>query len=82
MKFSIFITTKNRKNDLVLVPFAGSGTTPLELQLLGINCYSFEVSPFMHLLATVKLETDYNSYDFNIFLSIYEFVCNIPKKQI
>ena len=43
-----------------LDPFAGSGTTPVELQEMGINCYSFEVSPFMHLLATVKLEREYN----------------------
>lgn len=47
-----------------LDPFAGSGTTPLELQELGINCYSFEVSPFMHLLATVKLEREYKLQDF------------------
>jgi DNA modification methylase len=47
-----------------LDPFAGSGTTPVELQEMGINCYSFEVSPFMHLLATVKLERGYNLQDF------------------
>ena len=47
-----------------LDPFAGSGTTPVELQEMGINCYSFEVSPFMHLLATVKLEREYNLQDF------------------
>lgn len=47
-----------------LDPFAGSGTTPVELQEMGINCYSFEVSPFMHLLATVKLERDYNLQSF------------------
>ena len=37
-------------------PFCGSGTTPVELQNHGIKCYSFEVSPFTHLLAKVKLE--------------------------
>lgn len=47
-----------------LDPFAGSGTTPVELQEMGINCYSFEVSPFMHLLATVKLERNYNLQNF------------------
>ena len=45
--------------ELALDPFAGSGTTPLELQCLDIKCVSFEVSPFMHLLATVKLEPNY-----------------------
>lgn len=44
----------------VLEPFAGSGTTPVELQRMGIRCHSFEVSPFMHLLATTKLEKNYN----------------------
>ena len=34
----------------VLEPFSGSGTTALELQFKNINCTSFEVSPFMHLL--------------------------------
>ena len=43
-----------------LEPFCGSGTTPVELQNHGIKCYSFEVSPFMHLLSTVKLSRKYN----------------------
>jgi DNA modification methylase len=43
-----------------LEPFCGSGTTPVELQNYGIRCYSFEVSPFMHLLAKVKLERTYD----------------------
>jgi len=47
-----------------LDPFAGSGTTPVELQEMGINCHSFEVSPFMHLLSTVKLERGYTLQDF------------------
>ena len=41
-------------------PFCGSGTTPVELQNHNIRCYSFEVSPFMHLLAKVKLERRYD----------------------
>ena len=43
-----------------LEPFCGSGTTPVELQNHNIKCYSFEVSPFMHLLAKVKLERTYD----------------------
>ena len=42
-----------------LEPFMGSGTTPLELQLKGIKCISFEVNPFMFLLSRVKLRRDY-----------------------
>lgn len=41
-------------------PFCGSGTTPVELQNHNIRCYSFEVSPFMYLLAKVKLERTYS----------------------
>lgn len=44
-----------------LEPFCGSGTTPVELQNHRIQCYSFEVSPFMYLLAKVKLERSYDS---------------------
>jgi len=43
-----------------LEPFCGSGTTPVELQNHGIRCYSFDVSPFMYLLAKVKLERTYD----------------------
>lgn len=45
---------------LCLEPFSGSGTTALELQNLGVQCYSFEVNPFMYLLSKVKLETNYD----------------------
>lgn len=47
------------KPTCVLEPFCGSGTTPVELQTKGIKCYSFEVSPFMYLLATTKLNWTY-----------------------
>ena len=40
----------NKCQDIIcLEPFAGSGTTPLELQDMGYLCYSFEVSPFMKI---------------------------------
>jgi hypothetical protein len=54
-------------------PFVGSGTTPLELQEIGIKCSSFEVSPFMHKLATVKLERSYNQ---NGFQNALDAVCH------
>lgn len=44
-----------------LEPFSGSGTTPVELQNHQVRCHSFEVSPFMHLLAKVKLERSYST---------------------
>ncbi len=42
-----------------LEPFSGSGTTALELQNNGIECFSFEVNPLMYLVARVKLENSY-----------------------
>lgn len=53
----------------VLEPFSGSGTTPVEMQNLGIKCISFEVSPFMHLLSKVKLS---QGYDIRLFESYIE----------
>lgn len=50
-----------------LEPFCGSGTTPVELQNHGISCYSFEVSPFMHLLAKAKLERTYDEATLKYF---------------
>lgn len=42
-----------------LDPFAGSGTTPVELQYLGVKCSSFEVNPFLYNLSVTKMRTDY-----------------------
>lgn len=45
-----------------LEPFSGSGTTALELQNMGIKCFSFEVNPFMYTLSKAKLKShDYKS---------------------
>lgn len=53
----------------VLEPFSGSGTTALELQFKNINCTSFEVSPFMHLLSSVKLYNNYNVTEVELALN-------------
>lgn len=47
-------------NIVCLDPFCGSGTTPLEMQLRNIDCYSIEVNPFLHLLSTVKMDNTYS----------------------
>ncbi|HYE10185.1 MAG TPA: hypothetical protein VEF53_08395 [Patescibacteria group bacterium] len=52
-----------------LEPFSGSGTTPLELQKLGIGCTSFEVSPFMYNLSLAKLDTKYTVNTFKKYYS-------------
>lgn len=56
-----------------LEPFAGSGTTPLELQDMGYLCYSFEVSPFMYDLACCKMETTYTMKSFDKYCE--QIVC-------
>jgi DNA modification methylase len=65
-----------------LEPFSGSGTTPVELQYLGVNCTSFEVNPFMHSLSLVKLRTDYTLKGFNeSYKSIKNYIHN-PREDI
>lgn len=65
----------------VLEPFSGSGTTALELQFKNINCTSFEVSPFMHLLSSVKLYNNYSSENFNTHIkNLKDILANIPTK--
>lgn len=65
----------------VLEPFSGSGTTALELQFKNIACSSFEVSPFMHLLSSVKLYNNYNSETFNTLLfNLKDTLANLPRR--
>jgi DNA modification methylase len=64
--------------EMCLEPFAGSGTTPMELQKMKIKCKSFEVNPFMHEIATTKMRTDYTIDGFNNNRGILrnELVCS------
>ncbi|MEN2436292.1 DNA modification methylase [Weeksellaceae bacterium A-14] len=65
----------------VLEPFSGSGTTALELQFKNISCTSFEVSPFMHLLSSVKLYNNYNIDTFHTFLfNLKDTLTNLPRR--
>ena len=62
--------------EVCVEPFSGSGTTALELQNMGIKCVSFEVNPFMYLLAKVKLQTSYDpSVAMQCFVSIKRRRC-------
>ncbi|MBC1470253.1 site-specific DNA-methyltransferase [Listeria welshimeri] len=57
------ISEQSIKPKCCLEPFSGSGTTALELQRMGIKCYSFEVNPFMYSLSKAKLKSSgYNPY--------------------
>ncbi|MDV3507070.1 DNA modification methylase [Elizabethkingia anophelis] len=65
----------------VLEPFSGSGTTALELKFKNIRCTSFEVSPFMHLLSSVKLYSNYDLETFNTLLfNLKDTLANLPRR--
>ncbi len=67
------------KPECCLDIFSGSGTTSLEMQHMGIKCYSFEISPFMYELSRVKLRTDYTLHYFDIkLLKLKEIISNAP----
>lgn len=57
-----------KRKIVCLEPFSGSGTTALELQNSGIECFSFEVNPLMYLVARVKLENRYTVGSVNEWL--------------
>lgn len=73
------IQEMNKSTLICLEPFSGSGTTALELQNLGIECYSFEVNPLMYLIARVKLEKVYTVEGVNKW---FEFICNTRNTDI
>ena len=71
----------NKCQDIIcLEPFAGSGTTPLELQDMGYLCYSFEVSPFMYDLACCKMETTYTTKSFDNYYK--QIACHFSESNI
>jgi hypothetical protein len=49
------IRTYSRPGDLVIDPFAGSGTIPLEAALLGRRVFAADISPYAKFLTTAKL---------------------------
>ena len=58
-----YINEKRIENIKVLDPFAGSGTTLLSCDELGVTSYGFESHPFISKVAQAKLSwnTDINS---------------------
>lgn len=55
----IFLRTYFKTGDSILDPFAGSGTTLVEANILGINSVGIEISDFNCLIANVKIR-DYD----------------------
>lgn len=72
------ISEVDKDNIVCLEPFSGSGTTALELQKMGIQCYSFEVNPLMYLVAKTKLE---NHYDIQRVEYWYNYIYNNRKMK-
>lgn len=68
------------KDSLIcLEPFSGSGTTALELQNNGFECFSFEVNPLMYLIASVKLESN---YEIVIIKKWFKYICDIRESIV
>ncbi|GAB1365743.1 hypothetical protein MASR1M36_06140 [Candidatus Cloacimonadaceae bacterium] len=73
------LSEQETDNIICLDPFCGSGTTPLEMQLRNIECYSIEVNPFLHLLSTVKMN---NTYSRNELCREIDKLSNISHEEI
>lgn len=64
------------KNDIVLDPFMGSGTTAVEARLAGYKVYGVEVDRFARLVASLKCEKFSNAalrklYEQNVIINKY-----------
>ena len=48
------------KQDIILDPFCGTGTTPVEALLNGISCYGVEANPISVFVCKVKTYKEYD----------------------
>lgn len=51
----MLIAMNFKKGDAVLDPFAGASTTLIECALNGIDCFGFEINPFLHFVGSTCL---------------------------
>ncbi|MDD3534540.1 MAG: hypothetical protein PHC50_00125 [Candidatus Cloacimonetes bacterium] len=61
---------KHYKNLVILDPFSGCGTVPVQAKLNGFESYGVEINPLMHFINQVKLNSW--SIDPNRFLQEYQ----------
>lgn len=47
-----------QKDDVILDPFSGAGTTLIEAKLEGYDCYGFEINPFLQWVGKVSSNWD------------------------
>ncbi len=52
------------KNDVILDPFCGTGTTLVESKLIGIPSIGVEAIPFAHFASSVKVDWEVNTEEF------------------
>ncbi len=50
------LTMADNVSALAVEPFSGSGTTPVECALMGVECAAFEVNPFLAFVGNTKLQ--------------------------
>ncbi len=55
------IDTYSNSGDLIVDPFAGAGTVPLEASLRGRRVFAADVSPYSRILSVGKLSAPFNS---------------------
>ena len=73
----IFKETGIKKEDIVLDPFSGSGTTILESSVMGVKSIGIEVNPFLFYLSNIKSKKKAASFD-EVFKS---FSKNLTSKK-
>lgn len=68
------------KNDLIIDPFNGGGTTTLTSSLLGHNSIGIEVNPFTAFLSDVKIKnveiSEINEFENKLIKSVYKGVAS------
>ena len=78
---SLIADLKLNRNDLVLDPFTGSGTTNLECKKQGIPSIGIEISPLMSFVSKVKVKTwnhkELSKYATNLSLPSYDHAAKI-----